>query len=124
MKLHKAFDSLCSPARFYFGLSVFIILMLLGQNLFNGDPNELCVGAYKCNFPNVALLLVFKTIYVLFWTWLLNYLCVKGLKNLSWFIVLIPLLLLAVGLAAIILHSLTISEARTAAQAKQQQHSN
>jgi len=124
MKLHKAINSLCSPARFYFGLSVFVVLMLLAQNLVNGNPDELCVGAYKCDFPNVALLLVFKTIYVLFWTWLLNYLCVKGHKTLSWFIVLIPFLLLAIGLAAMILNSLTISEARTAAQAKQHQHSN
>ena len=90
MNLHKSFNSLCSPARFYLGLSVFVVLVLLIQNLFNGDPNELCVGMYKCDFPNVALLLVFKAIYVLFWTWLLNFLCAKGLKTLSWFIVLIP----------------------------------
>ena len=117
--LQKAYNSLCTPARFYFGLSVFVMLLLLAQNLVNPNPNELCVGAFKCDFSNVSLLLIFKSIYVLFWTWLLNYLCVKGLKTLSWFIVLIPFLLFAVGLAAFILHSLTISEAQTATQRKQ-----
>ena len=112
MKLHKTFDSLCSPARFYLGLSVFVVLMMLVQNLFNGNPNELCVGSFKCDFPNVALLFVFKAIYVLFWTWLLNLLCLKGFKTLSWFIVLIPFLLLALGLAVIIYTSLTLSEAQ------------
>jgi hypothetical protein len=115
MKLQKTFDSLCSPARVYLGISIFVTLVLIVQNLFNGNSNELCVGAFKCAFPNVALLFVFKAVYVLFWTWLLNFLCKKGLKSLSWFIVLIPVLLLALGLAVIIYTSLTVSNAQASA---------
>lgn len=107
MKLYKSFNSLCSPSRFYLGLSVFVMVLLLAQNLFNGNLNELCVGSFKCNFPHIILLFISQVIYVGFWTWLLNFLCKKGLKTLSWFIVLIPFLFSALSLAVIIYSSLT-----------------
>jgi hypothetical protein len=106
MKLYKTVESLCSPSRFYLGLSIFAMLLLLVQNFVNGDINELCVGSFKCNFPHVILLFVFQILYVSFWTWFLNYLCKKGLKTLSWFIVLIPFLLSALSLAIIIYNSM------------------
>jgi hypothetical protein len=102
MKLHKSFDSLCSPARIYLGLSVLVLSLLLVQNVFNANIHELCVGSFKCKFPHIILLFVSQIIYVGFWTWLLNFLCQKGLKTLSWFIIVIPFLLSAIGMAAII----------------------
>jgi hypothetical protein len=122
MKLQKTFDSLCTPARVYLGISILVTLVLIVQNLFNGDANELCVGTFKCDFPNVALLLVVKVMYVLFWTWLLSFLCEKGLKSLAWFIVLIPFLLLALGLAVIIYSSLALSNVQTSANAAGNTH--
>ncbi len=101
MKLGKTLNSLCSPARFYLGISIFFTLLLLVQNLSNGNPSELCVGVYKCDFPNIGLFFICKILYVIFWTWLLNLLCKYGLKNLSWFLVLVPFLLLAIAIAVL-----------------------
>jgi len=100
MKLDKTFKSLCSPARFYLGISVFFILLLLVQNLFNANSKELCVGMYKCDIYHIVLFFLGKILYVAFWTWILNTLCKYGLKSISWFIVLIPFLLFAIGLTA------------------------
>ena len=65
----------------------------------NGDASKLCVGAYKCDVSHVIYFFITKVLYIAFWTWLLNFLCKKGLKSLSWFLVLIPFLLFAVALA-------------------------
>ena len=99
MKLDKTLKSLCSPARFYLAVSVFVTLLLLLQNFINGDASKLCVGAYKCDVSHVIYFFITKVLYIAFWTWLLNFLCKKGLKSLSWFLVLIPFLLFAVALA-------------------------
>ena len=107
MKLNKTLKSLCAPARFYLAVSVFFIVLLLVQNLVNGNSSELCVGVYKCNFPHVALFFVAKVLYVAFWTWLLNLFCRSGLKSLSWFLVLIPFLLFALVLAVLFYVMLT-----------------
>jgi hypothetical protein len=40
---------------------------------------------------------------MLFWAWLLNFLCKKGLKKLAWFILLIPFLLIAVIIGGMML---------------------
>jgi len=101
MALHKIFNKLCTPARFYLGLSIFVTVLMVVQNFLNKNPDELCVGAYKCNL-NSPRFFLFKVLYVVFWTWLLNLLCQHGLKSVSWFLVLIPFLLLAVGIGLII----------------------
>ena len=113
MNLDKTLNKLCSPARFYLGVSVFFILLLLVQNIMNGVSNELCVGTYKCNIPHTALFFIVKTLYVLFWTWVLNLLCKYGLKKLSWFIVLIPFLLFAVALGMFFYVALTQAQTQT-----------
>lgn len=111
----KLVNSLCAPSRFYLGLSIFAMLLIFAQNFVNGNLNELCVGSFKCDYPHVILLFVFQIIYICFWTWLLNFLCKKGLKSLSWFIVLIPFLITALSLAIIIYTSL-ISSPHTSKQ--------
>ena len=102
MNLSKIVKKLCTPARFYLGISIFMILLITVQNLFNNNSNELCVGSYKSDiseFTNITVLLLFKILYVIFWTWLLNILCKNGLKSVSWFLVLLPFILFAVSIA-------------------------
>ena len=106
MTLAKTLKSLCAPAQFYLAISVIVAGLILVQNLFSGESNELCVGSYSCEIPHVALFFVIKVLYVLFWTWFLNLLCKHGLKTLSWFLVLIPFLLFALVLAVILYSSL------------------
>ena len=105
MKLLKKVNSLCPPAYFYLVVSVVAVLLLAAQNLYNGDLKQLCVGSYSCNVSNVLLLFVAKALYVTFWTVVLDAFCKYGLKKLSWFLVLFPLVLFAVGLGLMLVNS-------------------
>ena len=95
-------NKLCIPARFYLAISVTVLIMMIVQNLLNKDNKKLCVGSYKCNIPNVALFLGMETIYIAFWTWILNSLCKSGLKSVSWFLVLLPILIFSVVVSLLI----------------------
>ena len=100
---NKSYKSLCSPSRFYLVISAVLAGLILVQNLVHGNTKELCVGSYSCSIPHIVLFFAVKILYILFWTWFLDYLCRHGLKSLSWFLVLIPFLLFAVVLAIILL---------------------
>lgn len=100
MDLGKTFNKLCPPAKFYLVLSIIVTGGVIIQNLVNGKPNEFCIGTAKCTTSHVLVMFLCKVVYVLFWTWLLNWFCSKKMVGLSWFIVLIPFLLAAVILGA------------------------
>ena len=73
----KEFEKLCTPAKVYFTIAVFSILI----GLFSGF-----------NFMAVLGKLIFAVIY----TFVLGWLCSKGWKSLSWFLVLLPYVLILV----------------------------
>jgi len=110
MNLSKTVKKLCAPARFYLGISIFMILLILIQNLFHNNSNELCVGSYISDiseFANISVFFLLKILYVVFWTWLLNVLCRNGFKSVSWFLVLLflvllPFILFALGIALLV----------------------
>lgn len=70
-------SKLCTPAMLYFVLSVITIIM-----------------AIFTNFQPMSILV--KTLWILFYTWFLNFLCNKGYTAISWFLVLLPFFMLAV----------------------------
>ena len=105
MNLLKKMNSLCQPAYFYLVVSVVAMLLMIGQNLYNRNMNELCVGTYSCNVTNVGLLLLVKVLYVGFWTVVLDALCKYGFKKISWLLVLLPLVMFAVGLGLMMVDS-------------------
>lgn len=72
------FKELCTPARLYFLISVIAIII----SLFSG-------------FHFMALLM--NAGFVLVWTYVLNFLCQKGLKAFSWFLVLVPYFFILIG---------------------------
>ena len=100
MELMKIFNKLCNPAKFYLVLSAIVTSGVLIQNFANGKPDEFCIGSAKCTTSHVMLMFLCKVVYIVFWTWLLNWFCSKKMVGLSWFIVLIPFLLAAVILGA------------------------
>ena len=110
MKFAKTLNSLCAPAQFYLYLSLFIIIVVVLQNLMNGNPDELCIGSFKCDYPNVFLLLILKMLYIGIWTWFLNLICYIGLKSVSWFIVIVPFLLAALVVANIMFTNNQVKE--------------
>ena len=71
MGFGKAFKKLCTPAMLYFSISIITILIAL--------------------FSGVKFIaLAVKSVFVIIWTFLLNLLCNKGYKSISWFLVLFP----------------------------------
>ena len=99
-------NNLCTPAFFYFAISMILFVMLLVQNFLNGNVNELCAGSFTCNVSNVIVVFVIKALYISFWTFVLHALCDYGYKKLSWFLVLFPFLLFAVGLGMLLLQEI------------------
>lgn len=83
---------LCMPALFYLVISVLGLLMVIFQNV--GNNNVLAIGSYNSRVPNTALIITIKAICILFWTWVLNLICKAGYKEVSWFLVLLPFILL------------------------------
>ena len=68
------FSRFCTPAQLY--------LILAGISL---------LTAFFNNFQVITL--VTNGIFVLLWGWILNWLCSKGLKAISWILVLLPFIL-------------------------------
>ena len=101
MKVMKEIKKLCQPAYLYLLLSIVGMVGMMIQNL--GNTNKYCVGSFECAVPNTAMIFVLKTIYVLFWTFILNALCKAGYKNVSWFIVLIPFIIMAILIGLLII---------------------
>lgn len=74
----KDFEKLCTPAKLYFALAILSILL----GLFSG-------------FNIVAIL--GKLFFAVIYTFILGWLCSKGWKSLSWFLVLLPYVLILLG---------------------------
>jgi len=77
--MFKEFSKFCTPAKLYFLIAVIAAVIAL--------------------FNRITLLAVFlKLVFALIWTYILAWLCKKGYESLSWFLVLLPyiIILLAV----------------------------
>jgi hypothetical protein len=86
--MQKMFSKLCTPAKIYFAIAV--IASIIG--LVRGMPFGV---------------ILFKMIFAFAWTFVLGWLCKKGFSYLSWFLVLLPyvvILLAMFGIARITQH--------------------
>jgi hypothetical protein len=83
--------NLCPPALLYLVISLSAILVMAMQNF--SDDKVYCLGYYSCNVSSAYIIFLLKIIYVIFWTWILNLICREGYPIISWFLVLLPLLL-------------------------------
>ena len=76
------FAYLCTPAKIYFAIAVIASVFAL----ING----------------AALMAVFmKIVFAFVWTYFLGWLCKKGMKTLSWFLVLLPYIIIALAMFGI-----------------------
>jgi hypothetical protein len=75
----KLFSKLCTPAQIYFAIAIIAIIIGLFKNISFG-------------------ILILKLIFAFIWTFILGWLCKKGWSGLSWFLVVLPyiVILLAV----------------------------
>lgn len=76
--MRKEFSKLCTPAKIYFAIAIIASIIAL----FNGFT-----------IISVAVKLLFAFI----WTILLAWLCDNGFKTLSWFLVLLPYIIIALA---------------------------
>jgi hypothetical protein len=73
--MNRDFSKLCTPAKVYFALAVLASLIAL--------------------FNRMSIVGVFiKLIFAFIWTFVLGYLCDQGYKSLSWFLVLLPYIII------------------------------
>ena len=90
-------SNLCTPAYFYFIISMISIIILAIQNY--GNSLEYCVGDYSCQVSSTFIVFMIKILVILLWTWILNLICKAGVTPLSWFLVLFPFILMFVAIA-------------------------
>jgi hypothetical protein len=93
--------NLCPPALVYLIISTIVLFVLGIQNYNNSDIY--CLGMYSCNTSNIRFIFLFKIIYVLFWTWVLNIICRGGAPGVAWFLVLLPYILFFILLGLLII---------------------
>jgi phosphotransferase system glucose/maltose/N-acetylglucosamine-specific IIC component len=105
--MHKEYNRLCTPAKIYFVLTI--------------------IGCIFMLFHNVNILAIFtKLLFAFIWTYILNLLCSKGYKIISWILVLFPFILITLTFFGIYdvkkNNNNEIQQQNKQQQDKQQQH--
>jgi hypothetical protein len=90
-------NNLCTPSYVYLVISMFALLIMYFQNVGNADMY--CLGTYSCSVYSTNLIFLIKLVYIIFWTWLLNLMCEKGSPMISWFLVILPFLIMFLTIA-------------------------
>ena len=75
----KDFSKLCTPAKIYFAIAVLATIYAL----FNGFP---------------LMYAFWKLVFAFIWTFVLGWLCSKGFTSISWFLVLLPYIIIALAM--------------------------
>jgi hypothetical protein len=101
MAFPKSVKELCSPALFYFVVSIVGLLIVALQNM--GNNHEFMLGSTMLNVQNNPVIFIVKLVYILFWTWILNLICKDGHSGISWVLVFLPFILSVLLLLALML---------------------
>jgi len=91
MKYPKKLGDLCSPAMFYFCISILALFISLFQNI--GNNGKYTLGNFSMKVPSIILVFIAKFIYIIFWTWILNLICKDGHVGIAWLLALLPFIL-------------------------------
>ena len=100
MAFPRSVNQLCTPSFVYLVLSFIGIIVTIFQNM--GNTRKYCLGSFTCDVSSTVAIFIMKIIGILFWTWVLNLMCNDGHKNIAWFLVLLPFILmfLVVGMVS------------------------
>jgi hypothetical protein len=93
--------NLCTPAKLYVIISMVALAIMYYQNI--GNKNIYCIGSYTCDVSSTTMIFMIKFLYILFWTWILNIICKAGYTSVSWFLFLVPFIILFILIGAIFL---------------------
>jgi hypothetical protein len=80
--MKEAFNKLCTPAKIYFAIAVIMSIV----ELFNG------IGILSISI---------KLVFAFIWTFILGWMCKKGYKSISWFLVALPYIILLLDMFGI-----------------------
>lgn len=94
MAFPRKLKDLCTPSLLYFVISMLGLIAMVVQNF--GNTNMFRLGSFNASVPNTTVIFIVKFIYILFWTWILNLMCKDGHKDVAWFLLLIPFILMFV----------------------------
>lgn len=96
--------NLCTPSYVYLVISSIALIVMLYQNI--GNVNTYCLGSYTCNVSSTAMIFIIKAVYILFWTWILNLMCKANATSIAWLVLLLPVIIMFVLLAAMMISDL------------------
>lgn len=75
----KKFSELCTPAKLYFAIAVIATVIAL--------------------FRGATIMMAFwKMVFAFIWTYILGFLCKKGYHSISWLLVLLPYIIIALAM--------------------------
>lgn len=102
------FNFLCPPAYIYLVVStVWFILFVIFLNNGTLNMNDYCMDT-ECSKPSIAFMILFKAMFIIFWTWVLNFICRSGYPGVSWFLFLFPFIIMI--LAFLIIYQLVLQK--------------
>jgi hypothetical protein len=78
----KSISKLCTPAKIYFAIAVISSMFALMNRV-----------------PMVAVFV--NLVFACVWTYILGWLCTKGYRSISWFLVLLPYIIIALAMLGI-----------------------
>lgn len=96
---------LCTPASVYFYVSVITLTFSMLHNFTQFNNKVYKCGSYSFLVPSVIMIFLFKFVYLVFWTYLLNLMCKDKNKTLAWVLVLFPFILFFVLLGVVLMTS-------------------
>ena len=90
-KFFSSINSLCKPAYLYFYISLVTVLLLTIRNIEN-DNKLFCGDNKECSS---TLVFIMQILYIIFWTYVLGYICKLGYKTVSWVLIIIHCFMVA-----------------------------
>lgn len=103
MKFPIKVKELCTPASVYLFFSIISLIASLIQNSSGFQTNVYKCGGYKATVPSVLMIFIFKFVFILFHTYVLNLICKDRNRLLAWALVLFPILLMFIFIGIIII---------------------
>jgi hypothetical protein len=95
------FDKICTPAQIYLIVSFILIVLsyfglsAISQQITLNQANNSFLQSLNFTYQkDTRTSYVVQAVFIVLWTWVLSYLCKKGFSNLSWFLVLLPWILM------------------------------
>lgn len=95
------FNKLCTPAQIYLIVSVIMLVLsyfglsAIAQQLTTHQSSSPMLQSLNFTYQKDSRTsYIVQGVFIILWTWVLSYLCKKGYTSLSWFLVLLPWILM------------------------------